>query len=544
VAVHAEDLIAGKIVCQLHLVPADTVRSALRMLAGAEDGPSSSLLAVLLSRKALTPDGHARAQRYTRLYQAVRAAALETAILKNQGAAPDELVDRALAEVERGGFARRVSEMLVVLGELGRAQAQRITEHVGDTLAAEDKRLVTSYTSADYEGVARSITKDRNALLDTGQFTVKKLFRSKESQRLARMSPMGPTGVRATQEIPVAPASLVDMPNARFTESRATPVPDGERTMTEGIVAPVTSPAGSVDEQTNELAFNRIGPYLKLRKLGDGPLGTVFLARRSDLAKPVALKIAKPERKAEAAARFKRAAERARDVRNESLAHVIDMAEYDGTPVLAVEYVTGESMRVVLDREGPFGEVRAVAYATSLLGGLVAVHAAGFVHGALVPDSIILTTQSGRPHAKLSDLGLAVRSDERQPKLLEPAASYVSPEALVGNPVDGRSDLYSLGLVLFEMLTGTFPFGRASPDELRDQKLGVAPSTLMKARPDRTFSPVIEELVARFLARDPKHRPPQAARAARAIAEIVLPGLGDQRDTARLGMKFDAVFKP
>ena len=574
--VHAEDLVAGKIVCQLKLAAPETVRATLRTLAKAAESPAATLLNLLLSQGALDRTSRARAHHYAKLYQSARVAALEVALLKQQNVAPDAIVDRALAEVERGKFEKRVGDTLVQMGELGRAQDQRLVEQISRTLATEDAKLVSGYTSADYEGVARSITKDRSAHLDTGQFTVKKLFRSKESQRLAKLSAM-----QASRDENISPPTLMSPPSManmpqRMSRSSATPLPSdrtppppyalpgavtadggGEQTFAaKGLERPALPPPpvpapsevraqDSFDpsEATGELNFNRVGPYLILRKLGQGESGPVYLARRPDLTKPVALKVAPVGRRDEVLARFRKAADLARDVRHESIVSVLDCSEHQGLPLLASEYVTGDSLQAIVERDGALSEARSLVLATDLLTALAAVHAASLVHGDVTGEGVIVTTIGGRPKAKLPDLGYSVHTNERGPHLAEPRTTYASPEALLGETVDARSDIYSVGLILFVALTARFPFAKGSPDELREQKLSLAARTLGQTRPDRSYSPAVEELVARILSREKTQRPPSASRALKAIGDVVLPGLQGKPDTARLGARFDALFR-
>lgn len=570
--VRAEDLIAGKIVCQLKLASPEVVRAALRVLKKAEDSPAATLLNLLFSQGSLDRDGRTRAQRYARLYQSVRQAALEVAILKQQALVPDSLVDRALADVEGRQFDRRVGAALVASGELGRTQDQRLSEQVARTLASEDSRLVDSYGKADYEGVGRSLTKDRNALLETGQFTVKRLFRSKESQRLARMS-----AASVERETPPrAPAPAPAPAGRTVARSAATPVPSeptppppyaqsgaGELTFAASAAlarpsaapprpapapaAPAPEPPADALDESGELKFNRVGRYLILRKLGAGSLGPLYLARRNDLAKPVALEVVPAARRPEAVARHRRAADLAAQVRQEGLVSVVDASQEGGLALLAVEYVAGDSLRAILSKDAPLTEVRGLALATDLLQALVAIHAAGLVHLDIRPERIATHAAGGRTRAKLADLGASVKAGERtspsSPDEAEGRAAYAAPESLAGEKVDARADLYSIGLVLFECLTAALPFSPASPEVLREQKLSLPPRTLAQTRPGRAFSPAVEELVARLLARDPAQRPPSASRVLRALGDVVLPSFEGKADTARLGTRFDAIFR-
>ena len=393
---------------------------------------------------------------------------------------------------------------------------------------------------------------------------MKKLFRSKESQRLARLSAL------SAEREPAAPKPAPAVaPSAKASApSEPTPPPAyalGGAELTFAASAALARPTGPLPsagaalvaaggdpfhEQTGELNFNRVGPYLILRKLGEGALGPVYLARRPDLAKPVALEVAPMARRTVVLPHFRKAAEDARNVRHEGLVGVVDASESEGLTLLALEYVAGDTLRVVLGRDAPLSEVRSLALATDLLQALVAIHAAGLVHLDACPETMATSNSGGRIKAKLSDLRFAVRAGEHAPPQPDfgangapnPRVVYAAPETLGGERVDSRTDLYSIGLVLFEALTGALPFSQASLDVLREQKLSLTPRSLGQARPERSFSPATEKLVARLLARDPAGRPPSASSVLRAVGEVVLPGFEGKADTARIGTRFDELF--
>ncbi len=545
----AEDVIAAKIVVQLKLAAPDAVRAALRSLDKVETGAGVDILSDLFSRGAIDKAGRARAKKYSRLYQAVRRAAVESAIVQRKKLASVDSIDRATAALEKAGYDRRLGEHLFARGDLTQAQDRELSRESATALAAEDARVLDHYRKEQFQGVDRSITKDRNALLDTGQFTIKKLFRSKESQRLARMGQAHQDREDETRKktAPFPPPEQADLQRARASATFAVP-PSGEsepRTESSPELSQRTPPSFTQmpGESSTELSFTRFGPYLVLRKLAKGASGTVFLARRADLPKPVALEIvAQGSPSAAASPRFRHVASVSRKARNDHLVSVIDAGELDGMAWIATEHLSGEPLRAVLAREGAHEEPRALSTFRSVAMALAALHAAGFVHGEVSAENVIVGTRAGAmPHPKLSGLDRARALGEPA----EPPSSppYAPPETFSKGKADPRSDLYSLGILLFEMLTGKVPFEGPTLESVREQHLSVPPRTLGETRRERSFSPALEELVARLLSKDPTQRPPSVSHALRALDELVVPELEKKTDTARLGMRFDDLFK-
>ncbi len=213
---------------------------------------------------------------------------------------------------------------------------------------------------------------------------------------------------------------------------------------------------------------NRIGPYEIVSKLGEGGMGEVFRAWDYRLERGVAIKLVKASSAdPEWQRRFLQEARAAGRLNHPNILTVHDVGVENGTPYLVTELIEGESLRSLLKRGNlPFPKV--IDFALQILDGLSAAHRAGIVHRDLKPANIMVT-KTGR--IKLLDFGLAKQVDAAQgdyaPELTEPGliigtATYMSPEQACGVPVDLRSDQFSFGLVLYEMLTGTPAFDRGS----------------------------------------------------------------------------------
>ncbi len=218
---------------------------------------------------------------------------------------------------------------------------------------------------------------------------------------------------------------------------------------------------------------DRIGPYEIVREIGRGGMGVVYQARDTRLGRVVALKALPAEVSADPVLRerLRREARAAATITHPGVATVYALEEIDGRLFMSAEYVEGQSLRDVLTR-APIPADRAIGLAIEIADALGAAHAAGVVHRDLKPDNVLLTSH-GR--VKVVDFGIASVDVEDGPRLTMDGAilgtpAYMAPEQLAGGPVDGRTDVYAVGVLLDEMLTGRPPTARghrpASPPAL------------------------------------------------------------------------------
>ncbi len=276
------------------------------------------------------------------------------------------------------------------------------------------------------------------------------------------------------------------------------------------------------------------GRYEILRLLGAGGMGSVYLARDVELDEMVALKTLSQDLGSDPASmeRFRREVKLARKVTHKNVARTYDIGEHQGLRFLTMEYLAGEPLSVVLSRAGSLPLVRALAIAGELASGLAAAHEAGVVHRDLKPDNVIVAEDG---HVKIMDFGIARAFSSGDAKLTAGrplgTPAYMSPEQVEGKDADHRADVYAVGEILFEMLTGRCPWSG-------DTVFAIAAARLVAPPPDpRASRPAIPanvaELVQKAMARDPANRHESAealgaevaALAAGATAEAVL-GLG------------------
>jgi serine/threonine-protein kinase len=269
------------------------------------------------------------------------------------------------------------------------------------------------------------------------------------------------------------------------------------------------------------------GRYRILEKLGEGAMGAVYLGEHVRMGRRDAIKVllGPLSRDPEAVARFNRGARNVSAVHHPNVCTIYDFSDTaEGLTFMAMELIVGESLKDLLVREHTLPPDRAVAIAKQVADALQAAHDAGIVHRDLKPGNIMLTRgRDGSEVVKVVDFDIAKGQAEIEGAELTRVGfvvgtpEYMSPEQLIGDRLDGRSDLYSLGLCLFRMLTGTLPFRADTPQELMVQRLTHTPLRLDEAAPALTFPEGLQPALDRALARQASGRQASAAEFGREI---------------------------
>ncbi len=264
------------------------------------------------------------------------------------------------------------------------------------------------------------------------------------------------------------------------------------------------------------------GRYRILSKIASGAMGVVYRGERVQLGRPVAVKFLHPWIAAQKAflGRFENEAKAMSRLAHPHCVSVIDFG-VEGAPYLVMEFVTGRTLRDVM-QEAPLPVGRAMKIVQQLLSGLAHAHAQGIVHRDLKPENLILTAEDGlQDHLRILDFGLAKLRDgpAMTAGLAVGTPSYMSPEQSGGpGDVDARSDLYAVGVLLFEILVGRKPFQSENVGELIYMHRERPPPRLREAMPEAGYSPALEAAVDRALAKMPQHRFTSAADFSAALA--------------------------
>jgi len=260
--------------------------------------------------------------------------------------------------------------------------------------------------------------------------------------------------------------------------------------------------------------------YFIQQKIGSGGMGDVYKAIHRKLESPVALKIVKRELLAHPTVvhRFQREARAASKLRHPNIVAVTDFGQAeDGTLFMVMEHLTGRSLARVIADDAPMAERRVVHIGAQILSALAEAHANQILHRDLKPENIMIEARRDAPDSvKVLDFGIAKMlaadagaSTLTQAGLVCGTPGYMSPEQLRGGEVDARSDLFSVGVVLYEMLTHKLPFGVQTPMEMLHKHLS-EPIPPPSERRGSSISSVLEELVMQALSPSPDARPESA----------------------------------
>jgi len=268
--------------------------------------------------------------------------------------------------------------------------------------------------------------------------------------------------------------------------------------------------------------------YLILSAVGEGGMGRVYLAEHLKINRQCAVKVMNPSlvNDHESAARFAREASNAAKILHPNVAAVFDFGESDRIVYLVMEYVDGEPLSRILARDGVLEPRRAIEIARQIADGLSAAHDLGIFHRDLKPDNVIVARgRDGRDQPKIVDFGIAKAASEAPQDALTRSGlvigtpEYMSPEQLLGDPIDGRTDLYSLGCILYQMLTGVSPFADESREQMIRRRLHEPAPRVREVTPELPRR--LETTLTRLLARSPADRLATAAEARAALDPAV-----------------------
>ncbi|HEX3693605.1 MAG TPA: PASTA domain-containing protein [Solirubrobacteraceae bacterium] len=247
------------------------------------------------------------------------------------------------------------------------------------------------------------------------------------------------------------------------------------------------------------------GRYRVVSRLGSGGMADVYLAQDTLLGRQVALKLLhhRFSEDQEFVERFRREASSAAGLSHPNVVSVYDRGEWDGTYYIAMEYLPGRSLKAVVREHGPLAPDDAIDVTIQILLALRFAHRRGIIHRDIKPHNVILD-EEGR--AKVTDFGIARAgaSDMTMTGSIMGTAQYLSPEQAQGHAVSETSDLYSVGVVLYELLTGGVPFEGESAVTIALKQVSVQPTPPSQRNP--AVSPALDAVVMRALAKDPAAR--------------------------------------
>jgi serine/threonine-protein kinase len=252
----------------------------------------------------------------------------------------------------------------------------------------------------------------------------------------------------------------------------------------------------------------KIGRYEILDKIGEGAMGTVYRARDPLIERTVAIKtvsVAQLQQEgADAESRFLREAQSAGRLSHPNIVTIYDVGEADGLAYIAMEYLPGATLRDLMNK-GPMPLDLVVDTATQMAEALAFAHEHGVIHRDIKPANVVVTGRRGR--IKLTDFGIAhlVNSDHTHAGKMLGSPRYMSPEQAMGREIDGRSDIFSLGAVVYEMLTGRYAFDGDNLPTIVYRVVNDVPVAAATLRPQLPAG--LARLLARMLNKNPAARP-------------------------------------
>jgi serine/threonine-protein kinase len=290
---------------------------------------------------------------------------------------------------------------------------------------------------------------------------------------------------------------------------------------------------------SENLAGRTIAGYRLLERVGEGGTAEVYRAEHPERG-ACAFKVLRSRLASDPTVvkRFLREAGYGSRVQHPGVVRTYDYGEADGLYYLALEWADGKSLAEYVHRAGPLAPPLVASVVRQLAAALMAAHQAGIIHRDLKPENIVFDAE--RQAAKLLDFGIA-RDAELPPEerltrtgFFVGTLKYVAPEALSGELVDGRADIYSLATITYWLLTGQHPHTGRTPRELFQQLLTQPPKPLSQATPGLRFPPALEAAVMRGLERDPARRQPTVE----AFADEVAAGIagGSTRSGSKGGL--------
>lgn len=257
--------------------------------------------------------------------------------------------------------------------------------------------------------------------------------------------------------------------------------------------------------------------YYLESKLGGGGMRAVYRAKRLHIGDMAAVKILHPEHSADSRAveRFQREAKLGASLRHPNAVMVYDFGvSYDKLNYLVMELVEGKDLRSIIMQNGSISQTDAVDILVQVCAVLNEAHSKNVVHRDLKPENILVYSTPTGLRVKVLDFGIAALRNFSVDKLTQTGSivgtpHYMSPEQCMGEEVDGRSDIYSLGIILYEMLSGTVPFDSKTPTAIAVQHVNKTPPSLRELNPN--VPPQVEAVVMRALKKRPEERPQTAS---------------------------------
>ena len=282
------------------------------------------------------------------------------------------------------------------------------------------------------------------------------------------------------------------------------------------------------------------GRFRIVAKLGEGGMGAVFRAEQISLKRIVALKLLQPSlaSSAQLIRRFNAEAQAVAQLNHPNTVGIYDFGEHAGMLFIAMELIEGSSLRDVIHREAPLSPARALNIAGQIAASLADAHAHGIIHRDLKPDNVMLQQRGkARDVARVLDFGIAKLRNEARGNMTQAGdilgtPQYIAPEQAKGEAIDGRTDIYALGCMLYEMLTARLPFEGDSVMALLAAHVSQPVVPPSQRRPELALPPALDALVVWAMQKEPAARPATMEQLGEEMARVLMTVPTDPGHTA------------
>jgi serine/threonine protein kinase/formylglycine-generating enzyme required for sulfatase activity len=541
------DILFGKIVVKNGLAPLAAVQECLQIQeTSRQRGVLMTLPEVLVARAAISEEQARLASRAQALTQLQRSESIYAKICHERSLVPFAVLQDCFAEQKKRRFSVRISQLLIERNLITAEQNEEVMEEqlvrLGEETRQQEEAGILGSTQLQDDSGVRKLQAEQSQIQNLEASTLQKARFGPATSAAARPGP-----ARAG----APPPPLAPTPPPRKAPRPPTPSPDEEsdgRTIQLDVdpvfagdaAAPIPvkelkalGPRSTADarpqkqesaDPTNLIGKTISSRYKILEKLGEGGMGTVYKAEHCLMEKIVAFKVLHPHLIAnkESLERFRREVRAASKFQHKNVIQIYDAGEGEGGIFyMAMEFVEGTSLESILQK-GLIPFERQLVILRQVLKAVGEAHKKGIVHRDLKSDNIMLTRDKrGEDLIKVMDFGIAkvLEGDtshaesadgERVYKTMEGVITgtpqYMSPEQCEGKKVDARSDLYSLGIIMFEMLTGRLPFESETAMGFIGKHIVEEPALPSKVRPDLGIDPAYEKIVMKLLEKSPDAR--------------------------------------
>ncbi|MDF1660925.1 MAG: serine/threonine-protein kinase [Planctomycetota bacterium] len=568
------DLQVGKLLVDHGIVSIDHMRQAFHAFHQTTSGTGKFLVG-LKNHGLIDADQQQRAQGYIERESFMRHEAAYLEILKNKNAVNPQWIDKARAHQKEENFTRRFGELLVQAKQLSDEQHQFLLKLATESLEHNDRQTIEKELAGNFQNLFNSNKKGHDTAVNEGRLTgvlsrvemteILSAADKAEDGKLELLqtirmpppppnpnlppmpkpfsspvpsnnSPPPPKPFNSPAPPPPPPPALNSLPPPMNPSSLPPPMAtDGPQSImdkADALAPPPPAPIPTNLYTSVEAPGQRVGDYELIRKLGEGGNGIVYLTRGPD-GSECALKVTHPGADKDILARFKREILATALFDHDNVIQIFDAGEYQKAYFMAMEVLEGEEVRDLLKREGKLEIGRALELTRQILGGIGAAHRANIIHRDLKPENFMLLDRDGKDFVKIMDFGIARILDQEEEfsdqifttmaGKISGSPKYIAPESITEPSVDGRADIYTLGIIVFEMVTGTLPYHAARAMEYLQEHLYKAPKTIADVAPDLLYPESLQRFISRMLEKSPKKRFQTCEEALAFLTGMVIP---------------------